>query len=547
MKRLKIVEQTIIVMVFAVLIPFITIGFIISNISQQSVRSELTTNAILMSQMVGDAYQNYIKYSQAQLNQMASGFNYIENTMAKVQYFDEIEAKTKLFKNIDIVEKDRLPKGPYEINGNKLTLYSPIDKQNQYYLIAQIDIDIINQLIEKENQQNRKIYIFDYDSHELITSNAINQNTNNVLDDLVIKENINSGIFGENKNTPKVYYKIDSPNWLIIVDTTKHVTDKTINKARFRIILSLCLAALFIFVMVGLYTSYLYINIRQLFKGITAISKGNYDKKIHLLKSVFTPFEIVFLTKEFNYMANKISSSYEDLRNKNHELEKLNKFREDLINSTSHEFRTPLTSIIGYSSRLLRNDIKLDETTKTNSLKVIIQQAQRLSSMVEDLLVIPQLDSLSLKFNIEEIDLGNSINKTLEYLKSDVVEFKTDIDDGLNWIYADSSRLEQILVNLIDNAIKYSHNNAPIEIEAKNIGQMPVLKIKNKCEKISDEIKDKLFEKFIRADSTLTRTTRGTGLGLYIVKGLCDAMNINIKLDCEDDFIITLEFQDYVK
>ena len=294
MKRLKIVEQTIIVMVFAVLIPFITIGFIISNISQQSVRSELTTNAILMSQMVGDAYQNYIKYSQAQLNQMASGFNYIENTMAKVQYFDEIEAKTKLFKNIDIVEKDRLPKGPYEINGNKLTLYSPIDKQNQYYLIAQIDIDIINQLIEKENQQNRKIYIFDYDSHELITSNAINQNTNNVLDDLVIKENINSGIFGENKNTPKVYYKIDSPNWLIIVDTTKHVTDKTINKARFRIILSLCLAALFIFVMVGLYTSYLYINIRQLFKGITAISKGNYDKKIHLLKSVFTPFKIVF-------------------------------------------------------------------------------------------------------------------------------------------------------------------------------------------------------------------------------------------------------------
>ena len=108
MRRLKIVEQIIIVLILAVLIPFITMGLIINNVSQQSIRLELGNNATLMARFVGDAIESYVIFSQAQLNQMASGFNYIPNAMAKVQYFDEIEAKTKLFKNLDIIEKDKL-------------------------------------------------------------------------------------------------------------------------------------------------------------------------------------------------------------------------------------------------------------------------------------------------------------------------------------------------------------------------------------------------------------------------------------------------------
>ena len=97
MKQLKIVEQIIIVLVLAVLIPFITIGIIISNISQQSVRSELANNTNLIAKFVADATKNYVEYSEAQLNQMASGFNYILDPMAKIQYFEDIETKTKLF------------------------------------------------------------------------------------------------------------------------------------------------------------------------------------------------------------------------------------------------------------------------------------------------------------------------------------------------------------------------------------------------------------------------------------------------------------------
>ena len=95
--------------------------------------------------------------------------------------------------------------------------------------------------------------------------------------------------------------------------------------------------------------------------------------------------------------------------------------------------------------------------------------------------------------------------------------------------------------------VKYNIDSKPIKIEAFNDGVKPILKISNKCEKISPEMKEKLFDKFTRVDSNLTRTTRGTGLGLYIVKGLANAMQINLTLESDDYFTMTLEFCDYVK
>ncbi|MBR6297852.1 MAG: HAMP domain-containing histidine kinase, partial [Candidatus Gastranaerophilales bacterium] len=526
------------------LIPFVTIGLIISNISQQSVRNELQNTTYLMANFIGDSYEKYIDLSQLQLNRIASSFNYIPNAMDKLRYFNEIEQQTKVFKNIRILEKNRLP-AEYNYSNGKITLVSNIDAK--YSLAAEINVDIINSLLNKDVLKGRDVYIFDNKTKTLLSTNVKENPNLSIINDIDENNNEETGFFGKKKNVPKVYYKLENPNWTVIVDTTKKVSANTITKARKRIILALSLAALFIILVVSLYTYYLYINIRQLFKGITAVSKGNYDKKIHLIKSIFTPHETVFIAKEFNYMANKIKVSYKDLKEKNKELQKLNEFRENLVNATSHEFRTPLTSIIGYSSRLLRKDIVLDEETKTKSIQVIKQQAQRLSNMVEDLLVIPELESYSLKFNIQETDLADIINRAIEYLSTKEASFDTNIDENLNFVWADEYRLEQILINLIDNAIKYNKDDSPIKIEAKNESGYPIVKITNKCDPISDEIKEKLFEKFIRADSKLTRTTRGTGLGLYIVKGLAENMKIDIELVCEDEFTIILKFNDYVK
>ncbi len=543
MKRLKIVEQIIIVLILAILIPFTTIGIIISNISQQSVRSELENNASLIAHFAGDSIENYISLSQEELSQTAKAISHIPQTMSKLQYFNEVESQTDVFKSLSIVEKNKLPKEKYSIKDGNVILYAPID--GIYYLCGLVNIDISDTILKKSNTKGRNIYVFDFKTKELVATNSKDSIPLDILSDLKPENDL--GIFGNRKNTPKAYYKLNNPDWIVVVDTTKKITAKTITKARYRIILSLCIAALSTIIIVGLYTYYLYINIRQLFKGITAISKGNYDKKIHLIKRIFTPHEIVFLAKEFNYMANKVNVSHKDLKKKNKELQNLNEFRENLINATSHEFRTPLTSIIGYTSRLLRHDITLDDETRIKSLQIIKQQAQRLSRMVEDLLVIPELESYSLKFNIQEVPLDETLNRVLEYLDTKDAIFNTSISQDLKYVWADEYRLEQIFINLIDNAIKYNIDNQPIKIEAKNENEVPVVKITNKCERISEKIKTKLFEKFIRVDSKLTRTTRGTGLGLYIVQGLAQAMKIDIELISNDEFTIVLRFNDYVK
>ena len=550
MQRLKIAQQIIIVLLFAVLIPFVTIGLIISNISQQSVRRELNYSALEMSRTIGENIQAYLAYSQKKLDEVSSAITFIPYATDRADYLTEIESKDKSFKNFEIVELKDVPKDDYLFNKNEssISLYSQIN--DEYALCAKLDVMYMqNAVSERYKEEKRQIYILSNDN-ALIAPNAPNApELSRLVNNLPSKRSVEKAdLFNKYKNQPSAYYTLEKPSWTVIVNTTENITNATIDKARFRIILALTLAAFFIIAMVGFYTFYLYINIRQLFKGIIAISKGSYERKIHLLKSAFTPHEIVFLAKEFNYMAKKIHQSYHDLSEKNIELERLNEFRTNLVNAISHEFRTPLTSIVGYSSRLLRHDIKIDEQTRIKSLKIIKQQAQRLSRMVEDLLVVPDIESFSIQLNKVEINLAEALENSVLYANSNNSNFDVEISKDLKEVYADSDRLEQVLINLCDNAVKYNQDDEPIKIVAKNVNGRPCVSIKNKSLPIPDDMKEKLFAKFIRMDCELTRTTRRTGLGLYIVKGLCAAMDIDLILDCDDNYFnIMLVFNDYVK
>ena len=549
MQRLKIAQQIIIVLLFAVLIPFITIGLIISNISQQSVRRELNYSALEISRSIGENVESYLKSCQDILNQAADAITFIPYAADRADFLSEVEKKSNGIVSLFVAENTSLLKDSYTFDKetSRVILHSPIN--DEYSLVAELDAaDMQNAVSERYKDEKRQIYILSQDD-SLIATNAIDApEFERLLKNLPQKKKLEtSELFNKYKNQPSAYYALENPRWTVIVNTTENITNATIDKARFRIILSLLLAAFFIIAMVGIYTFYLYINIRQLFKGIIAISKGSYERKIHLLKSAFTPHEIVFLAKEFNYMAKKIHQSYKDLSEKNLELERLNDFRTNLVNAISHEFRTPLTSIVGYSSRLLRHDITIDDDTRVKSLKIIKQQAQRLSRMVEDLLVVPEIESFSIQLNKTEINLGEAIENSVLYANSNNSKFEIELSPDLKSVYADSDRLEQVLVNLCDNAVKYNRDNEVIRVSAKNISGRPCVTIINKTLPIPEDMKGKLFDKFIRMDSELTRTTRGTGLGLYIVKGLCAAMDIDIILESQDDYFnITLVFNDYV-
>ncbi len=550
MKRLKIAQQIAIVLFLSVLIPFITIGLIISNISQQSIRKELKDSATMLSAFLGDSVQNYLKYADEELKQIASAISFFYYEEDKNDFLDEVRQKYGKFNNFQFINAQSLTKRDPSFNPKKsvVKLYANIDDLD--IISADLKMDILQDALDNHfTDIKHDVYILDDIGNIIATNDHDNKGYNDIVENLPKEREYNTPVlFSKVKNQPLAYYQMKSPNWTIVVKTTPNVTKKTIDVPRLRIILSLVFAALFIFAAAGIYTYYLYLNIRQLFKGIIAISKGSYNRKIRLLKSVFTPHEIVFLEKEFNYMTKKVASSYTELSEKNLELKRLDEFRASLVSAISHEFRTPLTSIIGYSSRLLRSDIKVDDETRLKSLRVIKQQAQRLSGMVDDLLVIPEIESFKLQLNNEKLDLAKLLELTITYANYNDSKFIVNSASDLLPVLADNDRLIQVLVNLFDNAIKYNKGKAPIVISAANVDGMPCLSILNKSEIIPEDKLEKLFDKFVRLDSELTRTTRGTGLGLFIVKGLCEAMNITIDVSSDDNgFEVVLVFNNEPK
>ncbi len=536
-KRLKIVEQIAIVIFFAVLIPMSISGFIINNINQQSVRSQLRETAILIANMVSDEIDFFIQQNNMTLNQMAYTLEFMPSVSQKENFMKEMEEKFGGCEDIAIVkyqaDLERLIKETRE--QKKATIYTKL--KNGDYLVVIYNIDNIQSgLFRSLGKDNRQIYVLAEGGKLLAAHNYTEEVFQHTMDLLPKYRRFDEPvIFGDVKNQPIVYVTKQDPKITIIVNTTEGITKRAINDNRLKIILAFLAATATIIFVTALYTYYLYINIRQLFKGIIAVSKGNYNRQIRLLTTAFTPYEIVFLAFEFNKMANAIHKSYLQLQKNNVELKELNEFRSNLIDTVSHELRTPLTSIQGYTSRLMRHDIQIDEETKQKSLRIIKEQSERLQRLIEDLLTIPDIERMRIQTVNEPVNLAEVLERSEMLLrKKDGREILIKIQDNFPLVYADKGRLEQVFVNLLENAVKYSYEDSIIRIETNVVDNQAKIYVKNDCDIIPKDKLQRLFGKFIRLDDNTTRTTRGTGLGLFIVKGLVEAMNGKIELSSTD-------------
>lgn len=532
-RRLKIAEQIIIVIFFAVIIPMTISGFVINNVNQQSNRAQLREAAVMIANIISeevDVFQNSI---DNELAQISTTLEYYNSPELAEEYLNTIIKNMAFYKELKIIQPSRISEfNKYEEN-NDYAVFSK-ELKNGNLLVAVLDLKNLKaNLFKTLEQDKRQIYVLSNEDNRLIASvnyeedifkSSLEQLPNQLEKDKTI-------VYGDIKNQPLAYHKKTNPDVTIIVNTTEDVTKHIIDYNRDKILLSILITVLAVFFVVGLYTSYLYINIRQLFKAIIAISKGNYERRIRLLTNIFTPFEIVFLGNEFNRMVSQIHKSYIQLKKKNKELKQLNEFRSNMIDTVSHEFRTPLTSIQGYTSRLLRQDIEIDEETKQKSLKVIKKQAERLKRMIEDILVIPDIEGERLNFELKPVNVSSVIENAIMLVKNDQQkEIINNIENCNTEVLADNDRLEQVFVNLIENAIKYAKEDSPITLDYELRENRIVVSVKNDYDIIPREKLKTLFEKFTRIDDSTTRTTRGTGLGLFIVKGLVESMGGDIRL-----------------
>lgn len=539
LKKLKIIEQIAIVFFFAVIIPISISGFIINNINQQSVRHQLRESAILVASMVSDEVDFFMKTNETTLAQIADTLEYLPSKILKDKFIKEVAKKYPNCEDIIIAKNEKaLEQITYEANLNEKPILSTQMKDGSFLVVLFNSNNWDNQLFKSLENDNRQVYIMDKNNH-LISSHNFNPEDFKETIDQLPEDKIEDApvMIGDEKNRPIVYIHRSNPELTIIVNTTENIAKHAILDNRVKIIISVLSAILSMMVVIGFYIYYLYINIRQLFKAVIAISKGNYQRQIRLLTTSFTPYEIVFLANEFNNMVSEIHKSYLELKRKNIELKQLNEFRSNLLDTVSHELRTPLTSIQGYTSRLMRQDIVIDEETKQKSLRIIREQSERLKRLIDDLLTIPDIEGMRLRTVNDNVNIDEVLEQAeLLLRKRDGHEIIVTMDKAFPQVYADKGRLEQVFVNLYENAIKYSYPDSLILVNIKQHQNKAVIKIKNKCDVIPEKKLKSLFEKFVRLDDEMTRTTRGSGLGLFIVKGLIEAMEGTITLTSNKDF-----------
>ena len=313
-KRFKIVEQIIVVLLLAVLVPMVVSAFIINNINQHAVRNELQYSALTISESIASNIQTFFKSGHEEIDEILLAIKYIKNDYSKEVYLKDVLLHSDIFSSLDLVPlSDELK------NADESIFYN--EKEKSIEILKKVNDRIaleakINNNVFEDNvfnifkKDDRQIYILN-SRNKLIAAHNYNKTdfdrVTYALPSVLLPEK--STIFGKVKNQPIAYFKSLKPEVTIIVNTTHQITKTTINTARFKIISALLVSTLFIIFVVGLYTYYLYINIRQLFKGIMALSMGNYKRKIRLLTSVFTPYEIVFLGMEFNKMVDEINNT----------------------------------------------------------------------------------------------------------------------------------------------------------------------------------------------------------------------------------------------
>mgnify|MGYP000643439005 CR=1 FL=1 len=437
-KRLKIVEQIAVVFIFAVIIPMSISGFIINNINQQSMRYQLRESAGLIANMGSDEIDFFNKTVSSNLEQIVFSLNYFKTQEAKNAYLKSVVQKLPDCEELVVADAAQSE----EIHErNKLHKKATVNLKisDGQYLVATYKMDAIkDELFKSIADDKRQIYVLTNEGDLIAEHNYTDEAFKKTVSLLPKKLKKNKPeIFGDIKNQPLVYVSKDEPKITIIVNTTEKVTLKAITNNSLKIILSCLFATFAIIFIVALYIYYLYINIRQLFKGIIAISKGNYERQIRLLTTAFTPHEIVFLAFEFNRMATEIHKSYIQLKKNNVELKQLNEFRSNLIDTVSHELRTPLTSIQGYTSRLMRQDIKIDEETRQKSLRIIKEQSERLKRLIEDLLTIPDIEGMRLRTKSEDVYLPEVLEEVLPHIDYVAMDIKAPLED-----FKDGNKIE---------------------------------------------------------------------------------------------------------
>ena len=279
--------------------------------------------------------------------------------------------------------------------------------------------------------------------------------------------------------------------------------------------------------------------------------EGN-DENRDIVQAILTddrlgPIEAIFVTKDGRELTveGSVNCRYEDglpvatrgIFRDITERKVVDRMIQEFISTVSHELRTPLTSIIASLGLLESGKLAKNPDRAKELVSIALRNSQRLLQLINNLLDLQKLSANKMTFNFEAIEVEGLLEEAVEDLRalaeSCSIELRVSgISTGLQ-IHGDRNRLMQVLNNLLSNAIKFSPDNGIVRVSGRAEGQEVVLTVADDGPGIPEEFRSRLFDRFTQFDSSSTRRSGGSGLGLSIVKGLVEGMDGTVALDTE--------------
>ena len=269
--------------------------------------------------------------------------------------------------------------------------------------------------------------------------------------------------------------------------------------------------------------------IKEITRATNEYSKGNLSYHVKPMHND----EIGRLGMSLDYMASQLNES--------------DKFQQKFLSNISHDFRSPLTSIKGYLEAIQDGTIPPEMLDKY--IGIMFFETERLTKLTSNILTLNELDPKSVRLDISTFDLNSIIRHTVETFegtcKKKGIKFNITYANSVQNVKADKGRIQQVIYNLIDNAIKFSKENSYIYITVKEKGEKAQISIKDTGCGIAKEDIDKIWDRFYKSDSSRGRDKKGSGLGLSITKEVIQAHGENIDVvstvGVGTEFIFTLE------
>jgi K+-sensing histidine kinase KdpD len=207
----------------------------------------------------------------------------------------------------------------------------------------------------------------------------------------------------------------------------------------------------------------------------------------------------------------------------------IDRMKSSLISTVSHELRTPLAAIKGYATTLLADDVVWDPSAQVEFIRVISEESDRLSDLVDNLLDISRIEAGNLQLEMNAYSFPDVVQAALNHSRPKPGErVEIDIDPDLPPLKGDARRTEAVLRNLIENAVKYAGSDATIRIHAQRQNGHVLVRVQDDGPGIKPDEAQLVFEPFVRLGDDLTRQVSGAGLGLTICRGFIQAQGGDI-------------------